>query len=348
MNTPDIHRSVDSTKFAGLGQRYFHYWGDDELHLGHDEHRDIRIALCRVLKQTPTDGVIAFCGTGPRIALNRDLDSTLVGGHLTDHSELIFSDFSQDMLVRSGRTVEDISSTVASRSHLVIRDFSRRNFSARFDALVGERIRNIRPVHDMDAFIAYIRNEIGVQEISRQQLPEDHGRIDPRLVAKPDTQQGLHFDKILHEQRPLRLIVANLLISGMFAVTEMDFRRKLDRLRKQFPRQMTEEKFIDCLTAWHELILVLNEKVGKEFIDDALHANEEIDGSTPDIFLSADDTVTYTGLEAFDRVRMKRLKSGLPEGVSMREIDRAHWDHSHEEIPHKHTISVALVSGREE
>ncbi|KKW43339.1 MAG: hypothetical protein UY90_C0028G0003 [Candidatus Peregrinibacteria bacterium GW2011_GWA2_54_9] len=134
----------------------------------------------------------------------------------------------------------------------------------------------------------------------------------------------------------------------MFAVTEMDFRRKLDRLRKQFPRQMTEEKFIDCLTAWHELILVLNEKVGKEFIDDALHANEEIDGSTPDIFLSADDTVTYTGLEAFDRVRMKRLKSGLPEGVSMREIDRAHWDHSHEEIPHKHTISVALVSGREE
>lgn len=348
MNAPDIHRSVDSTKFAGLGQRYFHYWGDDELHLGHDEHQGIRIALCRVLKETPTDGVIAFCGTGPRIALNRDLDSTLVGGHLADHQELILADFSQDMLVRSSRTVEDISSTVADRSHLVIRDFSRKNFNARFDALVGERIEQIQSVRDMDEFISYIRSEVGVQEISRQKLPEDHGRIDPRLVAKPDTQKGLHFEKILNEQRPIRLIVANLLISGMFAVTEMDFRTKLAWLKKTYPEQMTEEKFIDCLTAWHELILVLNEKVGREFIDDALHANEEIDGSTPDVFLSADDTVTYTGLEAFDRMRMKKMKSKMPEGVTMREIDSTHWDHEHEEIPHKHSISVALVSEDEE
>jgi len=344
MLQPDIHLSTDSYQFRELGQRYFRYWGDDSLHLAPDEHRDIRIALCRVLQSIPTDGAIAFCGTGPRIAENRDLDSTLLGGHLADHQELIFSDFSQDMLGSTYRTIQQVSHTVAARSHLVIRDFSRRNLGAKFDALMREQIKAIQNTNDMDVFIKRLKETVGVDEIQRQPLEKDNGSIDPRLIAKTDTQHGLQFDKVLFERIPIRMIVANLLITGMFAVTEMDFREKLAWLCKKEPKKMTNEKMIDCLGAWHSLILTLNEKAGKEFVEDALYANDNVGSSTPVIFLSADDTVTYNGLQGFDRLRMEQLQKVLPKNVTLREIDRAHWDHSHESIPHKHTVSVAVIS----
>jgi len=344
MMQPDIHLSTGSAQFRELGQRYFHYWGNDSLHLAPDEHRDIRIALCRVIRNIPTDGAVAFCGTGPRIAQNRDLDSTLVGGHLADHQELVFADFSQNMLASTLETIQNISHTVAAHSHLVIRDFSRNNLGAKFDALMRNQINAIRNVDDMNTFIQRLKETVGLEEIRRQPLEQDHGSIDPRLIAKPDTQQGLQFNKVLFEQRPIRLIVANLLITGMFAVTEMDFREKLAWLRRADTQHMTEEKMIECLAAWHALILTLNEKVGQEFIEDALHANDDLDCSTPTIFLSADDTVTYNGLQRFDRLRMGQLQQALPEDVTLREIDRAHWDHSHESIPHKHSLSVAVVA----
>jgi len=343
--SPEIHRSVYSSKFQDLAKRYFDYWQDDTIHLDPDEHKDIRKALIKTLKYIPTDGVIAFCGTGPRIARYRDLDSSIVGGHLEDHEDLLLSDFSQNMVISSFRTIADESASVAARTHLVIRDFSDNNLSARFDVLMRERIARIKNLKQMNAFVEWIRNEIGLAEVQKQKLPKDYGRIDPRLAAKPDEQEGLQFDKIV--RKPVRLIVANLLISGMFAVTEMDFRSKLYELHKRYPKQMTKEKLIECLTVWHELLLPLNEKVGKDFRDNALHANDEIErDSPPTVFLSVDDTVTYTGLQGFDRIRMNTLSEDLPEHISMREVDKAHWNHAHEEIPHKHSISVIVFSSK--
>lgn len=344
MLQPDLHLSTESSRFRDLGKRYYDYWGEDSLHLAPDEHRDIRIAFCRVLKDIPTDGAVAFCGTGPRIAQNRDLDSTLLGGHLADHQELVFADFSQEMLGSTLQTVDQISHTVAVRSHLVIRDFSRKNLGAKFDAMMRDKINGIRTVKQMQAFIQELKESVGLHEVEQQPLQKDHGRIDPRLIAKPDTQEGLQFDKILYEKVPIRMVVGNLLVTGMFAVTEMDFRDKLARLHREHPGKMTEDDMIEALAVWHELIRNMNEQVAKDFVEDALHANDDVDGSTPTVFLSADNTVTYNGLETFDRLRMSTLRDSLPEDVTMREIDSTHWDHSHESIPHKHTVSVATIT----
>ena len=106
---------------------------------------------------------------------------------------------------------------------------------------------------------------------------------------------------------------------------------------------MTPEKVIDCLRAWHQLILKLNQKVSREFIEDALKTNENVGEPAPTIFLSADDTVTYTGLQGFDRLRISELDRKLPAGVTLREVEKTHWDHSHERIPHKHSVSVAVA-----
>ena len=340
---PNIHKSAEHTNFADLAQRYHNYWSMDETHLGLDDHMKIRSALGEVLLNTPTDGAVAFCGTGPEITNNKDLDSTLTRVFLTKFPEIIFSDFSQDTLQSTYRSILDVSTQVAAGSQMIIRDYSHGNFSSRFDAVLRNKIESIRTVEDMDRFICMLRDEVTVDTINEQDLPEDYGIIDKRLHSKTDDQLGLQFDKVLKIKQPIRLIVANLLISGMFAVTEMDFRNKLAELQRKYPDEMTDEIFLWCLEQWHQVILVLNSIAGKEFVQDALRANETTDGSIPKIFLSVDDLVTYTGRTGFKRVEMLAIKNVLPNGVTMNEIERTDWDHSHEEIPHTHSVAVNVI-----
>ena len=185
--------------------------------------------------------------------------------------------------------------------------------------------------------MTWLRDSVGIEEVEKHihsvpRLATEYSRRVTRVLEVPE---ALDFNAILHGRAEVRFITANMLLTGMFALTEGEFRDKLI----QFRPEIEEEEFVEMLGIWHNLIFQLNTKVASDFMLRALELNP-----TAHIFAPSDVDVNYKGIETFSRLDVAALRKSFDErGYKFRVKDEWTLDDTHEKPPHSHQMNVLLA-----
>ena len=149
------------------------------------------------------------------------------------------------------------------------------------------------------------------------------------------------FQNIVRDVAPVRLIISNLFLTGMFATTEADVRSRLMDMATGDPQSFTPATVAWCLMTWHDLISELNTAVALQYFKDATQAHPGANH-----FVSVDVTSKYDELLGeYARIDMTRVKNEmLSHDLVFRNIHSWELDDDKETPPHRHDVTAYLAS----
>lgn len=339
------YSSPKTFEFDAISEEYAQYWGQRSPDVEH--YLNVRRSLVRWYQRLrdeknikPSDGVAVVCGPGFGVADSQDFDPVIVDTILADHPRTVIADFSKSVLTDAEASLLKASSNLI-RARLRERIlYARRDFSgglsARLDAYIKRKFDTMQSGNDWLEFLHELAKVVDVPDIQNEPvLPgrSDHG--DPAvLMVDPD--EMLCMRNITNNIAPIRFVIANLLLDGMFAVTEDEFRRRLMEFHAASPDIITSNEVSRSLQLWHLLILNLNHHVATGFIQRALDDNPDAH-----IFATVDSDVCYYGINAFDRLDCNRLRGKLSAYRIRLSFPNAWELGDPEEVPpHVHHVTV--------
>jgi hypothetical protein len=339
------HFEGRTSGYDAVSSQYARYWRSHEPNARH--YLEVRKAYMRwALKLRdeglkPHDGALVIAGPGFNVADNRDFEEGFVSAHVADHPLIIVADFSTEILDDAYDSFSRASSRIPKKIRLARRDFSG-GLSARFAAIIESHLDPISTPEEFENFMRLVQEQqIGVQEIAKFPLESKEGSKEglPGVLGV-ETEEGMSFRGISNNIAPVRFIVSNLLLAGMFATTEQIFREKLDFLHEKFPENVTDDDVRRHLENWHELILALNTEVSVRYFQEAAVAHPEAEHCA-----IVDENVNYEDFGRFPRFDLNAVRSRiLPTRMALKSGKTWQLDDSAETPPHQHGILV--MSGK--
>lgn len=289
------------------------------------------------------EGTSVICGPGWNVANHRDFDPVILESCTSWHPRIIIADFSRDVLLNACHSLTNACQRITrEKLFLARRDFSG-GISARFDALLQDRIDSVETAGQLEDFMLFIDDQ-SVDTIKEHQL-SDKGDVEAHNfdVQAVDGDEGLCFKNITRDVAEVRFFIANMVLEGMNALTEGDFREKLMEIEKR--EKLSPELVANYLERWHRLILDLNNHIAANFIRSALSAHP-----TAHILTTNAVDVSYEKLPMDSQTRLssQNIQSQL-KGTNIKITASGQWTayDSGETPPHSHTLRVweAKVNG---
>jgi len=201
----------------------------------------------------------------------------------------------------------------------------------------------------------HLHETVGVEEVRKVRLPrcEPQDGFDPRVVRGVDGEDAMSFRRVTQEVAPIRFVLANLLLAGMFAPTEQHFRRTLMEFTKdRDPRSrggkrgkeervpLDDEQVSEALRRWHTLLEQVNGEAAKRFLLDVLGANPDAH-----IFAATDVNTNYGDpLGQYTRLNTEKLSEDLQKlGKRVIAVKQYTFSDEEEEPPHSHKVDILEV-----
>lgn len=347
-----------SPQYADIAERYGTYWSEHELN---DEHyRKVRTAILswyrKLIEQNvrPSEGGLVVCAPGFDTADDRELNAEVVESFVSEHPVVVVTDFVPEAIVSGGESIARASGDkgLARRILGTRRDVSR-GLSARFDAIIRPMVDRVRTPKELIELTQRLHQTIGVEEVRKRRLPRG-GQLDgynPKFICGFDGEEAMSFRSVTQEVAPIRFVLANLLLAGMFAPTEQHFRRKfmaltrrgsqrLQRKMKEEHRPLDDEQVSEVLRVWHGLIEEMNSEAAKQFLLDVLESNPHAH-----IFAATDVNTNYGDpLGQYTRLNTEKLSKDLQElGKRVVAVKQYTFSDEEEEPPHSHKVDILEV-----
>ena len=338
-NRPGLYEDSGSRIYNGDANEYAQLWkqhNPDQDHYVHvqagvlDWYKDLARSGVH-----PDTGSLVICGPGYEIQ-DRDLNPSIIRSNVGEHPGIILADWSTGILDNAYDSLVETNKALGPKLQLARRDFSG-GLSSNLHDMLLRRIEDIQDKQGLRDFMTWLRDSVGIEEVEKHihsvpRLATEYSRRVTRVLEVPE---ALDFNAILHGRAEVRFITANMLLTGMFALTEGEFRDKLI----QFRPEIEEEEFVEMLGIWHNLIFQLNTKVASDFMLRALELNP-----TAHIFAPSDVDVNYKGIETFSRLDVAALRKSFDErGYKFRVKDEWTLDDTHEKPAHSHQMNVLLA-----
>ena len=338
--------SPKTFEFDAISEEYARYWAQRSSNAEH--YLNVRRSLVRWYQGLrdkknikESDGIAVVCGPGFSVADSQDFDPVIVDTILAHHSQIVITDFSRSVLADAEASLLRASSHPMRAQFREKLRYARRDFSgglsARLDAYIKRKFDTMRTGEDWLDFIGELEFEVvEVSHIQKERVSpgkSDHGNPDVLMV---DPEEMLCMRNITNNIAPIRFVIANLLLDGMFAATEDEFRKRLMDFHRESPGVVTTNEVSRSLQLWHRLILNLNNHVAAGFIRRSLDDNPDAH-----IFATVDRDVCYYGINTFDRLDCNRLRGELAAQKIKLDCPNAWELGDPEEVPpHVHHVTV--------
>lgn len=342
-NRPHFYSDSGSSRYSGVAREYADLWKGHSPYIDHGIK--VRTGLIKWFQSlqrkgvTLEDGALAICGPGFNVT-NTDLSPEILDGMSDSHPVIIAADWSPDILRDAYESISSASQSIANKLRLTQRDFSRQ-LSAQFHTYISTQLEKINNVDDLRLFMKVVSNEVGLETIRDQKLievPDD--TINPEVVTSLRIDNPFDFESILKGQTAVRFMTANMLVAGMLALTENDFRFILEAHKKN----LSDEEYGDSLRIWHDLIREVNTEIASQFFIGSLQQNPKAF-----IYAPTDVNVHYRGADTHDRIDMNALRARVREAHYKIALGEQ-WtiDDSGETPPHSHLVQTLFVCANEE
>ncbi len=250
----------------------------DNLWLGHRKNArheaDVRSSWWKFSNLLQKDGValeggaIIVAGPGYNVADNGNFDRASVENFLGRFAHIIPADFSTGALLNATRSMEDTARVVRGKIRLARTDFSG-GISTKFEHQVEDRIDRMNTPQDVEEFLTWLDQEARPEKIAAMPLGAGSSDAGNPESASIHMAHGLDLRQITNQTADVRVIISSLLLAGMFAVQEAQFREQLFAIAERHPAEMNKDELKYALMRWHVCINELNLYVTNNFLSQA-------------------------------------------------------------------------------
>lgn len=346
MNAPSAYTGyydLGSHAYRRVADDYAQYWRGRQPEADHDpsyvtHDKNIRASFMNWLQSIerkegvrPEDGALVICGPGGKL-VGHELSAEMVPAMVDDHPAIVIADWSLDTLFDAAHSLSAEHPPIAGKTVLTQRDFSG-GLSANFHDLINSRLDEVRDVHGLREFIKWLRDNVSLETVGKHVLPaEAPASVNP-LQNALDVTDPLNFDTVLQSSRAkVRFVTAHLLLDGMFAATEQDFRTALIANREN----MGDEEYMAALRVWHEKIEELCTHAASRFMVQLLEAHPEAH-----LFAATALNTQYHGMDTFDRIAIDEVRSTVEgKGYKFARMGSTHLNDWMEKPRHSHDVGL--------